>query len=106
MAVRPLNKNILFIFVDTAVGKEKLFQDSTRSGIILSGFNISEQDRCRWGKIVAVGDKVTDPDLVAGKFALIKPRKWTTSVTYDGVDIWKTDEDQVLAISDDFINAY
>ncbi len=96
--LEPIGNAILFTFLaDQAEGK---FIDSAKAGIIMTNLDVSNQGKVpRWGRVVSVGPDV-DADIQPGKFVLIEPLRWTIGFKYDGVQIWKTDNDQVLCLAD------
>lgn len=95
--LRPLGNTFLFAFMDENVqSKGGAFKETTSSGIIMS-VNQLDQARPRWAMVLAVGPlcEVVTENL----FVLIKPFKWTNGFKHDGIDIWKSDESQVLMTS-------
>lgn len=100
-ALRPLGNSVLFTFVDRIernVGTQQLVRD-TKSGIVIAGINFDEQAKsCRWAKVLAVGPEVTD--ITINDFIYLPPLRWTTGFELDGIKIWKTDEKEILLVSD------
>lgn len=100
MGLRPLGNSILFTFMDdTSNGN---FVPKTKSGIIMTNMNTDEAQVAKWGRVLAVGDDCVE--VKKGDFVLLTPLKWTVGFTYDKIKIWKTDEDQIMAITDDIAN--
>lgn len=94
----PLGNTVLFAFVDdNAKGR---FIDKTRSGILLTHHGLDNQMVPRCGRVLAVGPEVGEA-VRPGKFILVEAGKWTTKMTYDQVDIWKTEEKYVIGTSDE-----
>ena len=91
--IKPIRKNILFIFLDEIVGGQ--FQTKTESGIILRSFDDSIKGE-RWGKVLAVGPEVTEVN--NGEDILIEALQWTEGFVHDGVKVWMTQEDKVLCV--------
>lgn len=97
MALNPLKDSILFTFIDNIVGGQ--FVTHTRSGILLTNKNTDDTaNNPRWGKVLAIGNTVQD--VKVGDFVLIAPLRWTLGFKYDGVDIWKTVEGEVLGVAE------
>lgn len=98
MALRPLDNTFLFAFFnDTAEGK---FIERNSGKIILTNQDISGQASSpRWGKVLSVGPDVKE--LTVGSIVLIEAGKWTLGFKHEDVKIWKSDEDQVMAIGED-----
>lgn len=97
MALRPLKNSILFSFIDENAGGK--FIPTTRSGILLTNQAYDHQRDPRWGRALAVGPDCVD--VKAGDLILVEPLKWTTGFKHDEVMIWKTDENNVAAITND-----
>jgi co-chaperonin GroES (HSP10) len=98
MALKPLGKSFLFSFAnDTAGGK---FIEKNSGRIILTNQDISQQGQyARWGKVIAVGDEVSDFGI--GDLVLIEALQWTTEVKFEGQSFWKSDDSKVIAIGED-----
>lgn len=103
MALRPLGDAILFAFLDDhASGR---FIERNKSGIILTNQDyMSQANVPRWGKALAIGADCLDVKI--GDLILIEPGMWTTAFKHDGVEVWKTDEKKVMAITDDVNDTY
>lgn len=95
MKIRAVRKNIIFKFTDETLSTK--FVNSSHAGILIAPSD-NNQNTARWGQVVCVGEQVSD--VAAEDFILIEKGKWTSSFTVDGKRFWKTDEDQVLAVSD------
>jgi hypothetical protein len=96
MKLKPLGKNIIFIFLeDTAGGK---FVPTTGGKILLTTKNDAHNREPKWGKVFLTGPNV-DPEVKVGEYILIEPLMWTPGFEYDGVKFWKTDSDKVMATS-------
>lgn len=98
MSLRPLQDSFLFEFTnDTAGGK---FIEKNKLGLILTNQNHDEQAKfARWGKVLAIGPRVTDFDI--GDLVLIESGKWTSSMKYEEKKYWRSAQDFVLAIGAD-----
>lgn len=94
--LRPIGDSILFVFKDGANGKG--FENITDSGIMYKSFD-TDLNAPRWGKVLAVGDKVKEVKL--GDMILIDALRWTEGFTFDGIKIWKTVEKEVIGIGEE-----
>lgn len=97
MIIEPVRDYVVFTFVEDIYGDR--FINKTGGPIILTSDDRSQTTYPRWGKAVSVGPEVLD--IVPGDFILIEPGKWTSHFYVDGVRHWKTDDKQVMAISDE-----
>jgi len=106
MALKPLGKNFLFAFLNETDGKK--FLPKNKGRIILTahakGDVRGQGEYARWAKVLAIGPLVTE--FKNGDIVLIDKLKWTIGFEHDGVRIWKSDQDQVLALADDESIAY
>lgn len=93
MKLNPLQRDILFIFVDEMENGK--FVEKYGS-IYLGTSTESTAKNARWGKIVALGPKVSN-DVSVGMKVLIEPLAWTKGLEYDGVKVWRTIEEKILA---------
>ena len=97
MALQPITNGIFFQFVEDSTGGR--FINSAASGIIISSQASDQSNLARWGKVTAIGPNVTDVQV--GEFILIESGMWTQGFkTVDGQQLWKTDEEKVLIVSD------
>jgi hypothetical protein len=98
MALRPLKNSFLFAFFnDTAQG---LFFERNKGKIILTNKDWDSMGQfARWGRVLAVGPQVTDFNV--GEIVLIEAGKWTIGFEHEGVRIWKSDQEKVIAIGED-----
>ena len=98
MNIKPLNDSVIFQFLDTISGGA--FASKTKSGIILTNKNTDENSqKPRWGKVFAVGPDVKD--VKEGDYILIGPLRWTLGFKFDGVELSKTIEKEILMVADD-----
>ncbi len=100
MAIRPLGKAFLFAFLNetqrgifTQKNKGKIYLPNVATDVDRQG------DFARFAKVLAIGDAVTDFN--NGDVVLISALKWTKGFDHDDVKIWKSDQDQVVAIFED-----
>lgn len=94
----PVRNGILFAFYDETT--KKGFLDTSEGGIILGRESVDQMmNKARWGKVLAIGPDVKE-EISVGDAILIAPLKWTTGFDHDGVRIWKTDDEQILALKD------
>lgn len=92
--LEPIRNNILFVFEDN-VRSDGMFGEETESGIIYKTHNDSA-GAPRWGTVLAVGPDVTE--IENGDRILIEPLMWTEGFVHDGVKIWQTNDEKVMAL--------
>jgi co-chaperonin GroES (HSP10) len=93
--LKPLGRSFLFSFVNETVGGR--FIEKNRSTIILTNQDVSQQgNSARWGKVIAVGDKVED--FAEGDLVLIESLQWTVEHKFEDKGYWKSDDSKVIAI--------
>lgn len=98
MTLKPLGKAFLFSFFNTTYGGK--FVERSKGQIILTNQDLTDQaSSARWGKVLAVGDQVTD--FGVGAVVLIENLQWTIEMRYEGSSYWKSDETKVIAIGED-----
>ncbi len=102
MAIRPLGNTFLFAFLNNTTNG--MFEAKSTGKIIIAApssnrFQDDQGGRARWARVLAVGPNVSG--FKNGNIVLIHPGKWTVGFEHDGVKIWKSDEEQVLAIGAD-----
>lgn len=66
--------------------------------------DFSEQSVARWAVVTSVGSEVAE--IAIGDYVLIEPLKWTTSVEVDGQKYWQTEEQFIMAITNDINDTY
>jgi len=95
MALKPLADKFLFTFCsDTQDGR---FIEKNSGSIILTNKNLDDQGKhARWGRVVAVGTKVTS--FKEGDLVLIESLRWTQGFKYEGQQLWQSYEGAVCAI--------
>lgn len=96
--LKPVGKSILFVFYDETIGG--WFHDKSPAGLFIPKNVESNATQCRWAKVVAVGKKVSD-NIKPKMNILIEPMKWTVGMEHDGVKIWRTVEECIVAIDDE-----
>lgn len=97
-ALKPLTDGFLFVFCSETAGGQ--FIEKNRGRIILTNQDLNSQGQfARWGKVVAVGEKVTD--FGVDDYVLIESLQWTRGFDYEGARYWKSDQSKVLAIGED-----
>lgn len=102
MILKPINKNIVFEFLDKTIKKDgkKQFQSTTDSGIIIQSFDRSANED-RWGVVLAVSPDVKS-DIKVGDIILVEALKWTSGFEINKDEtVWLTSEDHVLLIKDE-----
>lgn len=101
--IHPLRNTVMFKFLDQTAGSKGKFTDATASGIILTT-GATNQKAHRWGQVMAVGPKVHGVEV--GDYALVQSLMWTEGVVVDGEKLWKTDDQQILAVTNDMNTVY
>lgn len=96
LQIDPVRDHVIFTFVED-ISNER-FINSTSSGILTTSNSLEQTNHPRWVKIHAVGPKAYD--VKPGDYALVEAGKWTNQFVVDGTRYWKTDESQLLAVSD------
>lgn len=102
MKLETLHKNIIFKFVEEITSSR--FVNSTKSGLIISSKDTAQSSVPRWGEVTQIGPEVLD--ISVGDFILIEAGKWTPGFYVENVRYWKTDEDKVMAVSDEPLTTY
>jgi len=102
--LRALNDTILVYGMEF---NERL----SRGGIILMDDDMKSAGiRPRWAKIYAVGPKVKDEEIKVGKYIMIAHGRWSRGQTIEDADgekiIRKVDPNDILLISDEYVNDY
>lgn len=100
--LKPVGKSILFVFYDETVGGW-FYDKSPIAGLYIPKSVESNATQCRWAKVVAVGKKVEN--IKPQMNILIEPMKWTVGMEHDGVKVWRTVEECIVAIDEDSIPA-
>lgn len=100
MSIKPINKNVVFKFVDSTIkmdGKRQ-FEAATASGIVIRSQDESVKEN-RWGIVTAIGPDVKS-ELKVGDKILIEALKWTPSFKISNNDepVWITSEDCILLV--------
>ncbi len=86
MVVKPLGKRVVLKKIEN--------ENKTQSGIILTKKN-NEEDY--YAKIVAVGDKIENKEIIIGKTVIYKKHSETV-VKIENEEIFIVDEDDLLGI--------
>ena len=102
MKLEPVNDNVIFKFVEDTTSTR--FMNSSSAGIIISSKDDNQANVSRWGKVVAIGPKVLD--VKVDDYILVESGKWTSGFEHESVRYWKTDENQILAVSDEAGSTY
>jgi hypothetical protein len=96
MQPEAVSNHILFQFVeDIRAGR---FVNSTGGQILVSTSDTNQSNTPRWGKVTHTGPEVLD--VKVGEYVLVEPGKWTNGFYIDDVRFWKTDEEQIMLVSD------
>jgi co-chaperonin GroES (HSP10) len=97
--LRPLRNTILFQFLDDTSGAKGRFAERTKGSIIIPVLDSAQHKTDRWGKVVSVGPDVFG--VAPGEFVLVKALQWTFASEFEGKKIWKTNDEQVIVVTDD-----
>lgn len=100
-SLRPLLKNIIFVFEDelaTMMGV-KQFKEETNWGFQLGASYDHNIKQARWSIVIAVGPDVHE-DLTPGTRIMVEPLKWTEGVKFEDNLYWMTNEDHVILVDD------
>lgn len=95
MKLQPILNHVLFEFIDEQ--KDGMLMDKHSAVIIQTIASATTQNEARWGKVIAVGPKVTC--VVAEEYVLIESQQWTNAVSVGGKKYWKTDVTKLIAAS-------
>jgi len=90
--IKPLGDNIVFYWVDDVEDSYEL-----SSGIVIA--RTLSKNRDRWGKIVAVGPKSAAE---VGQYVLPDKVCEPFGAMWEGLEIWRTRDDMVVCVSDDY----
>ena len=102
LQLEALRKNIIFQFVEDVT--DTRFVNSTASGLLVSSKDTNQTAIPRWVEVTHIGPDVDG--IAVGDFALIEAGKWTPGFYVEEARYWKTDEDKVLALSDEPATTY
>ncbi len=95
MKLKPIKKHIVFKF-NEAVDSKGFFEKKTSWGLEIRGSGDDSAKAPRWVTVVAVGP---DCELIKpGDQVLVKPLKWSIRFNFDGEQLWRTDETQLIAV--------
>lgn len=97
--LRPLRSTVLFQFLDDTGGAKGRFSERTKGQIIIPVLDSAQHKTDRWGKVVSVGPDVFG--VAPGEFILVKALQWTRAAEIDGMKIWKTNDEQIIVVTDD-----
>ena len=94
--IKSIESNIIFQFVEDVTSTR--FKNSSASGFIITSDDGNQTSQPRWAKTIDVGPNVTE--IKPGDFILIEAGKWTPGFELNGERFWKTDDQRVIATSD------
>ena len=102
-AIKPIKNNFVFKFLDP--NQDGRFINRTKSSIILTNKNDEEQTSVpRWGEVISIGPDVSE--FKPGEFVLVGAGRWSQFFKIDGEKYWKSDSEQVLAVTDEIDITY
>lgn len=96
MIIEAVRNYVIFTFIEEITGER--FVNSTDTGIITTSLSIDQTGHARWGRVTNIGPKVEGISI--GDYILVEPGKWTAHFHVDGKRYWKTDDKQILLVSD------
>lgn len=101
--LRALHNHIIFEFEDKAIISDGIsqFVDQTESGIEIVRHSDSASSG-RWGYVVFLGPEAEEEGFEIGMRIFVEPLKWTNALSFEGMQIHRTDVDQILAVDDSF----
>ena len=105
MRIEPLGNTFLCQFLDGTTSSGR-FRDTygTKQIEVVTLTNEIEQIGSRWAKVTHVGPKVKE--FKVGQYVLIHDRMWTPAFQWEHELHWKSDETNVLAVSDEPVFRY
>jgi len=105
-SLKAIRNHIVFQFEDSIAKKSscgkklKQFEEVTDWGFEMSSYDEGTKAP-RWGIVISVGHEVI-PDIQVGSRILIEPLAWTEGIEVEGTTYWRTDDNKVMAIDEDF----
>ena len=107
MGLKAISNHVIFVFEDElrmksvdSENKKRHFVEKTTSGIEIIS-TADTLDTPRWGFVVATGPRC-DEAIQTGMLILIEPLKWTNGAQVGEDWFWRTNDENVMAIDDDF----
>jgi co-chaperonin GroES (HSP10) len=101
----PIRKNIIFKFCSNLTHTN--FMPTSKGGIIITDNNsYDEHTHPQYGEIICVGPEVSD-EIKNAKYILVEEGKWTNKVRFEGAHgeyVWKTEEQYVLSVGDEYVS--
>lgn len=98
--MKALRNNIIFQFLNETETELGTFKETTSFGLeLVTTTADASTKKARWAVITSVGPEVKD--LYEGDFICIEPLKWTDYFKHNNQKYWKTDEDQILLVSNE-----
>lgn len=95
MSLIPVGNNIAFTFVDRVNSKGQFEPEKSEAGIVLNPGIDDSAKNPRWASVVAVGPRCEA--IKPGMQVLLPNLRWTSSFTFEGSKVWRSDESQVVA---------
>lgn len=97
--MKPIKNHIIFKFNDAVDSEGRFITKSETIAIVKGDFDASASQP-RWGTVVAAGPAAIPDVSTPGTQILIENLKWTLSFTHNSETFWRTDDSQVLAVSE------
>jgi len=95
MGLRAIKNHVIFRFVDEVDSKGQFVQ-TTKWGFVIPGHYDNSAKSPRWGVVEKVGPECKH--IKVGQQALISALKWSKGFKFNGENLWRTDEEQIVAI--------
>jgi len=105
-SIKAIRNHIIFQFENEIVKKtnqgkrRSQFSEKTDWGFEMSNYDEGTKSP-RWGIVISVGHEVIS-DIQVGSRILIEPLQWTDAIEIEGVEYWRTDDQKIMAIDEDF----
>lgn len=97
MNIKAIHNHILFQFLDRVNYQGQFEEQQSLGGILILSDHDKSAKSPRWAKIISLGPDCSDVFRKEGCEILIENLRWTPGVKYQGENLWRTDEDQILA---------
>ena len=104
--IKAIRNHVIFQFEDEIVRKSdhgksrSQFAEKTDWGFEISSYDEGTKTP-RWGIVVSVGNEVV-PDVQVGSRILIEPLQWTEAIELEGDKYWRTDDQKIMAVDEDY----
>lgn len=103
MEIEAIRNHVIFQFVEEI--QNDRFRNSTHWGLIVTSGDTNQSNIARWGRVTHLGPDVIS-DIKVKDFILIEEGKWTPHFVLGGNRYWKTDDQVIIAVSDEPYTTY